>query len=304
MKIATNGARHWGSQLPRIEDGFRTLGHEITPHVGEADLVYSNNDHAGLVLDRHRGGVFKPGAKLIFTCLDVPEHLFPHFDLGVLRRQLLAADAVCTISQFGQWQVKQYLGLDSTVVYQPIKRVERAARPGRDYLFRFAHVGRRTDSNKRFGLAAAALQILGYTGRDLALIGNEPGWGNYIGVLRDEDLNEIYNNVDFVFALGLVEGLSLTPLEAMACGVVPIVCRDMTTRAELLPPDLFPEYEAVQPDPASIARFIATYMNDESGLRLANLKGRLHDHYQRTWATRVSSVGVAQRILDVYATLS
>ncbi len=130
------------------------------------------------------------------------------------------------------------------------------------------------------------------------------GRGKYYGVQSAQSLNEAYNSVNFVLCTSAVEGLCLPVLEAMAVGVVPVVCRDMTTRTELLPPDLFPEYEAVEPDPRSIAVFLSFYLNDESGLRLENLKGRLHDHYQRVWAERVSPAGVAKRVLSVYESLT
>lgn len=298
MKIATNGARHWGSQIPRIEDGFRALGHEITLYWHEADLVYSQNDHAQVVADKLAGRL-KRGAKVVLTCLDVPTHI-PGFDVKSLATQLAAADAVCTISAFGQWQVKTLLDLDSTVVYQPIKGVKRDPAARQQPFYRFAHCGRRVDENKRASLGVAALQLLGYTAQDLCLVGNEPGWGDYLGVLSDQNLNVVYNSVDLVLCTSALEGLSLVPLEAMACGAVPVVCRDMTTRTELLPPDLFPEYDTVLPHPESLARFIASLVNDDSGTRLANLRQRLHDHYRTTWQERTSPAGVATRILQTY----
>src|SRR5690606_3211512 len=113
-----------------------------------------------------------------------------------------------------------------------------------------------------------------------------------------------YNSADFVICTGRVEGLCLGVLEGMAAGCVPLVCNDLTTLDELLPADLFPEYRAVDPTPQSIARFIASLINEDSGARLAAFKDRLHDHYQRVWAERVSPVGVAGRILQVYDRLT
>ena len=43
MKIFTDGCKQAWCQLPRIEEGFRALGHEITTKPEEADLMYSNN---------------------------------------------------------------------------------------------------------------------------------------------------------------------------------------------------------------------------------------------------------------------
>lgn len=300
MKIYTaNSSRFHGSQIQAIEQGFRALGHEITPFPQEASLVYQNNPwFDGVVADIDRG-VLKPGTKVIFNVLDIPEHI-PDYDLPRLLSQLDRADAVTCISQFVQGQLARAGRPDVPVIYQPIKPVRRDPAARRQPFYRFAHIGRRHDFNKRAALGVHALQILGYTDRDLSLVGNETGWGDYLGVQSDENLNVIYNSVDFALCTSHIEGLLLPCLEAMAAGAVPVVCSDMTTRTELLPPDLFPEYEDVLPEPTSIARFIATYTNDESGMRLANLRGRLHDHFTKTWADRVSPVGVAQRILDVY----
>lgn len=302
MKVYLNGASHWGSQNPRIADGFRTCGHEVTPYISDASLVYSNDSHAQVIADKVAGNL-RPGAKVILTVLDLPLHLGPAFDYAGLKAQLAAADAVCSISQYVQWQLRHYLGVESTVIYQPTKPVQCDPAVRRRPFYRFAHVGRRSDLNKRASLGYAALQLLGYTERDLCLVGNEPGWGDYQGVLNDENLNVVYNSVDFVFTLGLVEGLSLPTLEAMACGAVPVVCCDMTTRTELLPPDLFPEYESVEPDPRSIATFLAGYLNDESGERLIDLQDRLHQHYWTTWADRCWPEAVAGEILKVHETL-
>ncbi len=310
VKIYCNGSRFWGGQLDRIEDGFRALGHEVTEHVSEGDLVYSNNSHTQLVKDK-ANGILKPGAKTIFNVLDIPEHLFPSYDPDVLDGELWQADAVTCISQFVQGQMLRILGRkDVPIIYQPVKPVARNTTLRIQPFYRFAHVGRRHDFNKRYGLATAALDILGFNREEPCLVGSEHGQtieyasrGTFLGVLRDADLNVVYNSVDFVFALGRIEGLSLTPLEAMAAGAIPIVCRDMSTRTELLPPDLFPEYETIEPTPPSIACFIASLVNDESGIRMANLKQRLHDHYVKTWEARTTGVAVAQRILDVYTTL-
>jgi glycosyltransferase involved in cell wall biosynthesis len=224
--------------------------------------------------------------------------------MGGLRDQLVAADAVCAISEYGQWQLKEYLGIESTVIYQPIKPAAHRPDLTRKPFYRFAHVGRRQDANKRFNLGALALNTLGYTQNDLCLVGNEPGWGDYLGVLNDENLNIVYNSVDFVFCLGKIEGLSLTPLESAAAGAIPIICNDLTTREELFPTDLFPEYEDVHPTPRSIAAFISHFVNEESGDRMREMKLRLRSHFNLNLKEKVSPAGVARRIESVYNSIT
>lgn len=300
MKIHTgNSARFYGSQVQSIEAGFLALGHEITQHVSQADIVYQNNaPYDGLIADKLHGDVIN--GKLIFTVLDLPFHI-SSFDYDALNAQLAHADAICTISQYVQWQVKTRLGRDSHVIYNPVKPVSLLGELDRATPNLFASVGRRHDSNKRSHLGVHALQILGVPPDNLALVGSDTGWGTYLGVLVDGNLNGVYNQVDFVLCTSALEGLCLPVCEAMACGAIPVVCRDMTTRTELLPPDLFPEYEEVTPDAPSIARFIAQFMNNDDLKR--EFKERLYAHYQSTWAGRLTGRAVAQAILDVYSSI-
>lgn len=304
MKIYTNGARFHGGQLDRIDRGLTELGHQITPFIQDADLVYSQDSHSQVLRDK-AAGALRPGAKVILCCLDVPEHLFGQgYNVNALAAELRQADAVVTISQFGQWQVQTYCGLDSTVIWNPIKQVRCQRGMDEKALWRFMHCGRRADFNKRVALGVQALQLLGYGPQDLLLVGNEPGWGDWRGVLDDRGLEIAYNSVDFVLATSLCEGLCLPVIETMAVGAVPVVCRDLSTREELLPTALFPEFAAVEPNPASVARFIAGLTNEDGGQRLADLKDRLHTHYVAHWADRTSPTGVARAILGVYDTLT
>lgn len=297
MKIATFGSRHFGGQVNRIDEGFVALGHELTPHSHEADLVYSNDPAAfdQILIDACSGAAID--AKVIFNVQDLPLHI-PSFDYAKLKEQLVRADAVTTISEYVQWQVREYLGLDSHVVYQPMKPVRRDPSAQLAERKRFAHVGRRFDENKNFVIGVHALRMLGYQPSDVFLVGNELGWGDYCGVLSDENLNRVYNSVDFVLTLGTVEGFSLPTIEAMACGAIPVVHSGMTTRRELLPPDLFPEYNGVDLTPASIARFIARCTNSPEEV-MAGLKDRLHTHYQTNWAHKLTGRAVAERIVEV-----
>lgn len=297
MKIHCVGSRFFGGQVDRIEQGFAQLGHELTPHIHEADLVYVNDPshYAQPLLDRAAGRLT---GKLILNVLDIPEHILHQFDTVKLRGELLRADAITSISRYTQDKVVEHCGLQSHVVYNPIKSVALDPAAERECPYRFLSVGRRGDPNKRADLWAAALQILGVNYREVALVGGDPGWGDYIGVLSDFNLNLVYNSVDFVLATGRIEGLNLPVLEAMAAGAIPVICRDLTTREELLPSTTFPEYAEVEPTPPSIARFVARFLNNDS--TMAEMKQRLHQHYLANWRDKVSGAGVATKILEVY----
>src|SRR3954471_964127 len=96
MRIKTFGAKHFTGQLPRIEEGFKKLGHEIVEE--KPDLVYANNpwfDEA----KAEKGGI------KVFNVLDVPHHI-PDYDIDRLRGQLYFADKVTTISETTQKAVE------------------------------------------------------------------------------------------------------------------------------------------------------------------------------------------------------
>ncbi len=302
MKISTAGSsRFFADQVSRIDAGFIALGHEMTDHWHDAALVYANDGgpRKQILKDRADGNL---KGKVIFTVLDIPEHLFPRFDLDALRAELVQADAVCVISEFVQNQVRFHLGMDSHVVYNPIKSITRNPARRNSIGCLFVHVGRRSDINKRAILGVHALQLLGVGPDRVALVGNEPGWGEYQGVLSDDNLNHVYNHVDFTLCTSKTEGLCLPVLESMAAGVIPVVCNDMTTRQELLPSRVFPEYDLVDPDPRSVALFIAQFMNNAD--RMTEMKNRLYQHYVENWAVRTSPKGVASAILGVYHSIT
>lgn len=300
MKIFTAGSTYYMAQLPRIDKGFTTLGHDLVEHMGDADLLYANDSsHYKDILSAQYGGRLKPSARIIFNVLDIPEHLLPDYDLEGLERMLSHAHAVTSISIFVQDQLIRYLSRGSHVIYQPIMPITHSPVSRPDRYTRYLSASRRHDPNKRFRLGVQALQLLGVNYGQLGLAGEDfANWGEYLGKLTDEQLNTAFNSVDFVLALGKVEGLSLNVIESMASGTIPIVLNDMTTRKELLPPDLFPEYDDVHPTPTSISRFVARYLGDNHEMLL--MKARLHSHYLKVWKDRVSPVGVAQAILNVY----
>lgn len=303
MKIHTaQSSRFHASQIQHIEDGLRALGHEVTPHVSDAGLIYQNNPWFDQVLADRAAGRLAPGAKVIFDVQDIPWHC-PSYDLERLIAQLYQADAVTSISETTRRDLRAVTGIDSAVVYQPIMPITRGQRK---HPYRVLFIGRVGDPNKRSAIAAQALALLGFRGDEVVTVGMEPPFygGDYWGVASEDTLNDLYNSVDFVVATARYGGLELAIPEAMAAGAVPLCLRDLHTLDELLPADSFPEYRAVEPAPESLARFIASLINEDGGARLKAFKDRLHDHYQRVWRERVSPVGVADRILQVYKGLS
>jgi glycosyltransferase involved in cell wall biosynthesis len=298
MVVTCYGFRGVGSQIDRIEEGFRALGHEVTSDVGLADLVYCNDSGSfGQVIDAKARGTIR--GKVVFNQLDLAPHLGAAFPLALIREQLTHADAVTTISQTVARDIKARLGIDATVIYNPIRAVTRA-RGVR--LYKGLFVGRVQDHEKRAVIGAAALSILGYGWDDMVTVGRElpPYGGQYYGEATDAELSGFYNTCDYLICPTRNAFLGPPILEAMACGCIPVVCRDLDILDEFLPATLFPEYREVEPTAPSIARFIARYQGDISR---AEMSDRLYNHYARTWAGALSPAGVASAIERVYRSL-
>lgn len=300
MKIFTEGGRGLQCQINRIDEGFTSLGHDIIGDAPEsADLVYSNNFwYPSEILALKDNPSFK--GKLILNVLDIPVHNIDNLDLNKLKVQLQYADKVTSISEYTEKSLFSWTGHHSTVIYQPIMPVKYARwATSEGPKYRFLFVGRKYDPNKRFGIGVHAMWILGVRPEEVGMIGHETvGWGVNLGQIKTSALNTFYNQADFVFCLGKIEGINLPVIEAMATGCIPVVCNDMTTRQEFLPSEKFPEYDEVDPTPSSIACFVGYLMNNVD--KLEKLRNRLYTHYKETLENKFTNQAVASNILKVY----
>jgi glycosyltransferase involved in cell wall biosynthesis len=280
MKIKTFGAKHFLGQLPRIEDGFRALGHEVIDS-GEADLVYANNPP----FDEAIG---YPAKKRIFNILDIPEHLLPEFDLEGLSKQLAHADVVTCISRSVKKQLKNYLQIDDAkVILNPIKPVSNLGFIKKEILF--LYVGRANDPNKRFNLIKATMEKMKIHERFLVVVGSDnPGFGNYLGVVSDEILNQLYNLSKFVLLPSRFEGLGLPMIEALVVGTPPILTNDNPTAIEFAP-DLVTE-----PTPSGLERRI-DYVNQH----YEGIVQEIRTIYSEQYALKFSPIRIAQNIIDL-----
>lgn len=300
IKICTiSSARCPWCQIQRIEQGFIELGHEITPYISEADLIYCNNPPFDQIIKDKIDNKIK--GKIIFNILDIPIHLFPNFDINKLKNQLKFADVITSISKYTHDSLLKYCNLESDIIYQPIMLINTNIK---NKLFnnKFMVNGRINDPNKRFNLIVESLNKLGYNELDLAVCGSEmPSFGVYYGILKEEYLNNLYNSVEYVFMMGKIEGIGLPVAEAMAANKIPIICNDLTTREELLPSNLFPEYLDIYPNPVNIIGFIEKLEKNNDYKNL--LKERLYTHYKNNLEHNFTSKDVAEKIIKTYENL-
>jgi len=247
MKIATFGARFFGGQISRIEDGFHQLGHEI--NFESPDIIFSNDP--GFYEEAYNLKQKNPNAKLVFNVLDLPPHYidgskydisrYAHihnpnrdFNPEKITNWLKKADIITCICAEVQWQIKNWCGFDSIVIHNPIKDVSYKNisyqekirnKEGRPY--KYLYVGRACDMNKRFRLVYEAIVKLGGNSNSLAIVGSEnPGWGDYYGVLEDDILNYFYNSVEYLMFPSAFKSIGLPALEAVVCQTIPIVTND------------------------------------------------------------------------------
>lgn len=270
MKIATFGARFFGGQIERIEEAFINLGHEI--NLESPDLIFSNDP--GFYEQAYGLKQRNPNAKLIFNVLDLPPHYMDHnkYDLSryayihnsnrdfnpeKITNWIKKADIITCICTEVQWQIKNWCGLDSVVIFNPIKDVSFLNLPNEHKIknkkgipYKYLYVGRARDMNKRFNLVYQAINQLGDSADSLAIVGSEnPGWGDYYGIQEDNILNHFYNSVEYLMFPSAFKSIGLPALEAVVCQTIPIVTNDDPVTKEF--------WEEIGVDADKIAQSIA-----------------------------------------------
>ena len=277
----------WGGetgQIQRIKQGFEKLG--LIESDFSPDFIYSNDvgSHPAAI------GMSKmwPNSKLILNVLDIPEFLLPHgYSLDNTRELLSYADSVTAISKHTQRQVKKFFGLDSKIIYQP-SMISGPVNSGK--VARYLHTGRRYDKNKNYSLVREIFTEL--NSEELVEIGPDYGSiGKYVGVISEVELAEYYCGADFCFMPSTYEGLLLPLIEASICGCLPVIAHDLTTRDELLPREVFPEYNYTETTKESLIKFVQK-------TDVISLSDKLIHYFDSEHKNKFTPVGVAQRILE------
>jgi len=126
--------------------------------------------------------------------------------------------------------------------------------------------------------------------KNIKICGTEnPGFGNYLGVVSDLELNKLYNSSKYVYLTSKSEGLGLTMIEAMICGSLPITCTDNETAKEFLPEDFICE-----PNSQSIVNKIDK-LNKEY-----DAKRKLALEYGKKYKIQFDKINIAKNILKVF----
>ena len=264
IRIAIFGADGFTCQVPRIKEGMQSLGHLLSNE--SPDLIYANDPtgyQKAMVLKKQF-----PNSHLMFNFLDVPWHI-ENVDK---QTKLLAehflnkADSVTVISYKVKKDLSRFLTKKIQVIYNPSKDVfyEKDIKKDNSFLY----VGRANDPIKRIDLVKESLSKINNCINEIKICGSEnPGFGNYLGIVSDSELNKIYNSSKFVLLPSKAEGIGLSMIEGMICGAIPITCSDNLTAKEFSPPDFICE-----PNVNSLIHKIEELNNDYEKKREKALK--------------------------------
>ena len=241
IKISILGADGYTCQIPRIKEGMKNLGHILSEE--SPSLIYAN-DPSGYNKAMALKKKF-PSSYLILNFLDVPWH-FPNIDKQtklLVEQFLTKADAVTVISFKVKKDLVKFLNKKIEVIYNPIKDVfhDKSIKKNNTFLY----VGRANDPIKRIDLVKESFLKIKNSVKEIKICGSEnPGFGNYLGVISDIELNKLYNSSKFVLLPSKAEGIGLPMIEGMICGAIPITCSDNLTAKEFSPPEFICEPNA------------------------------------------------------------
>jgi glycosyltransferase involved in cell wall biosynthesis len=268
-----------------IREGFEKLGHEISNE--KPDLIYANDprgyNEAMLIKRKYQN------IPMIFNILDIPWHM-PNIKEQtqlLVNQFLLQADFVSTISSKVKKDLSQFLNKKIHIIYNPIKDVYYDEKLSKNNTFLF--VGRANDPIKRFSLIRASLLKIKDGIKKIKICGAEnPNFGNYLGYVSDQELNNLYNSTKFVLLPSKAEGIGLPMIEALICGALPITCSDNETAREFLPSDFICE-------PKSNAILNHIEKLDSEYIIKRKLAFKLGKEYKK----KFSKISIAENIINI-----
>ena len=282
MKISVFGMSPFSNL---IKEGFIKLGHEISDE--NPELIYANDPRgykeAIQIKKKNKE------APLIFNLLDIPWHM-PNIQqqTKLLVNQFLnQVDFVSVISLKVKKDLSQFFNKKIHIIYNPIKDVYHDEKILKNNMFLF--VGRANDPIKRFDLVRDTLIKIKDGIKKIKVCGAEnPNFGNYLGYVSDEELNNLYNSTQFVLLPSKAEGIGLPMIESMICGALPITCSDNETAKEFLPRDFI-----CAPDPKSILEHIKKLENEYANKR------NLAFEFGKRYKEKFNKSSIAKNILNI-----
>lgn len=273
------GDKEWYSgQIGRLENGFRNIGWKVI-ETGTPDLIFANGAPAYQEASNYKE-IYN--GKLILHVLDVPYHEIGKWNQSYLK-YLQQADVITSNSITVKNNLKKYCGLDSEVVYNPIKDVCNLNMQRSD---NFVYAGRARDPGKRFDIVSKSIQFLSEKlekNSQLFVCGSEkPSYGEYLGIIPDDALNLLFNTNRWMIFPSSYEGIGLPPIEFMLTGGFSILTNDNEVFREIHPKEIL-----VDPTPEAIIRqVIEIYYNKELQKHIHSLSAGYYAKFNKTQIAR------------------
>ena len=286
IKISILGADGYTCQIPRIKEGIESMGHILSEE--SPDLIYANDPTGykqAILLNKKF-----PDSYLMLNFLDVPWHL-PNVNKQtklLVEHFLSKANMVTAISFKVKKDLGKFLDKKIEVIYNPAKDVfhDKSIKKSNNFLY----VGRANDPVKRINLVRESLLKINNALKEIIICGSEnPGFGNYMGVISDVELNKLYNSSKFVLLPSKAEGIGLPMVEGMICGTIPITCSDNLTAEEFSPVEF-----VCEPNPQSMVNKIEELDKEYENKRKIAIK--IGEKYK----IQFSKKNVAKKIVDIF----
>ena len=286
IKVSILGADGYVCQIPRIKEGMEALGHVLSEE--SPDLIYSNDPRGynkALLLKKKY-----PKAYLILNFLDMPWHISniqKQTEL-LVKNYFLKADVITTISFKVKKDISKLYNKKIHVIYNPIKDVYFDENIKKNNIF--FYVGRTSDPVKRFNLVRESLLKIKDGVKNTKICGSQnPNFGDYLGIIKDHELNKLYNSSKYVLLPSVTEGIGLPMIEAMICGAIPITCSDNLTAREFSPPDFICE-----PYPQSIVNKIEELNKEYEAKRKIALE------FGKKYKIQFDKKNIAKNIINIF----
>ena len=286
IKVSILGADGYVCQIPRIKEGMEALGHVLSEE--SPDLIYSNDPRGynkALLLKKKY-----PKAYLILNFLDMPWHISniqKQTEL-LVKNYFLKADVITTISFKVKKDISKLYNKKIHVIYNPIKDVYFDENIKKNNIF--FYVGRASDPIKRFNLVRESLLKIKDGVKNTKICGSQnPNFGDYLGIIKDQELNKLYNASKYVLLPSLAEGIGLPMIEGMICGAIPITCSDNLTAREFSPPDFICE-----PYPQSIVNKIEELNKEYEAKRKIALE------FGKKYKIQFDKKNIAKNIINIF----
>ena len=286
IKVSILGADGYVCQIPRIKEGMEALGHVLSEE--SPDLIYSNDPsgyNKALLLKKKY-----PKAYLILNFLDIPWHIsnIQKQTESLVKNYFLKADVITTISFKVKKDISKLYNKKIHVIYNPIKDVYFDENIKKNNIF--FYVGRASDPVKRFNLVRESLLKIKDGVKNTKICGSQnPNFGDYLGIIKDQELNKLYNASKYVLLPSSAEGIGLPMIEGMICGAIPITCSDNLTAREFSPPDFICE-----PYPQSIVNKIEELNKEYEAKRKVALE------FGKKYKIQFDKKNIAKNIINIF----